>query len=93
MSASDSPCLVELASILRFSTSADRRLAARSKVVRVRVLGSTMGSNDEFKEVTALFAAGKLRLPVDHVFPASEGVQAFAKLEAAEQFGKIVIRW
>ena len=60
---------------------------------QLRVLGSTMGSNDEFKEVTALFAAGKLRLPVDHVFPASEGVQAFAKLEAAEQFGKIVIRW
>ena len=60
---------------------------------QLRVLGSTMGSNDEFKEVTALFAAGKLRVPVDRVFPASEGAAAFARLEAGEQFGKIVIRW
>lgn len=60
---------------------------------QLRLLGSTMGSNDEFKEVTSLFSAGKIKLPVDSVVPASNGVQAYAKLEAAEQFGKIVVSW
>ncbi|MEY3231595.1 MAG: hypothetical protein RL689_1684 [Planctomycetota bacterium] len=60
---------------------------------QLRVLGSTMGSNEEFREVVSLFRAGKVSLPVDQTFAAEEGARAFAKLEAADQFGKIVIRW
>lgn len=60
---------------------------------QLRVLGSTMGSNDEFREVTALFRAGALRPVVDMVTPASEAARAYARLEAAEQFGKLVIQW
>jgi NADPH:quinone reductase-like Zn-dependent oxidoreductase len=60
---------------------------------QLRVLGSTMGSNEEFREVVSLFRAGKVSLPVDQAFAAEEGAKAFAKLEAADQFGKIVIRW
>jgi NADPH:quinone reductase-like Zn-dependent oxidoreductase len=60
---------------------------------QLRVLGSTMGSNDEFREIAALFRAGKLSVPVDQVFAAQDGAKAFARLEAAEQFGKIVILW
>lgn len=60
---------------------------------QLRVLGSTMGSNDEFKEVAALFRAGKIRPVVDHIFDAKDAVKAYERLEAAEQFGKIVVRW
>ncbi len=60
---------------------------------QLRVLGSTMGSNEEFQEVTALFRAGKLRAAVDQVFDASDAVKAYQRLEAAEQFGKVVLRW
>jgi NADPH:quinone reductase-like Zn-dependent oxidoreductase len=60
---------------------------------QLRLLGSTMGSNDEFREVAALFRAGALRPAVDRVFPAEEGAQAYARLEAGEQFGKVVVTW
>lgn len=60
---------------------------------QLRVLGSTMGSNDEFREVAALFRAGRLRPAVDQYFPAADAVRAYERLEAGEQFGKIVITW
>ncbi|MDI1289355.1 MAG: zinc-binding dehydrogenase [bacterium] len=60
---------------------------------QLRLLGSTMGSNDEFREISALYSRGKLFSVVDRVFPASEAAQAYARLEAAEQFGKIVLLW
>lgn len=60
---------------------------------QLRVLGSTMGSNEEFHEVAALFRAGKLRGTVDQVFDAADAVRAYERLEAAEQFGKVVLRW
>lgn len=60
---------------------------------QLRLLGSTMGSNAEFAEVAALFRSGHLRPVVDKVFPAAEAAQAYARLEAGEQFGKIVVTW
>lgn len=60
---------------------------------QLRVIGSTMGSNDEFRELAALYRAGKLKPVVDQVFRARECTQAYARLEAGEQFGKIVLDW
>jgi NADPH:quinone reductase-like Zn-dependent oxidoreductase len=60
---------------------------------QLRILGSTMGSNDEFKEVVALFNTGALRPVIDKVFSPDECVSAYERLEAGEQFGKIVIDW
>ncbi len=60
---------------------------------QLSVLGSSMGNMDEFREVTALFRAGKLEPVVDRVFPAAEAAQAYARLQAGEQFGKVVVRW
>lgn len=60
---------------------------------QLRLLGSTMGSNEEFAEVAALFRAGRLRPVVDLVLDAKDAVKAYQRLEAAEQFGKIVLRW
>lgn len=60
---------------------------------QLRLLGSTMGSNDEFREVVSLFRAGKLKPAIDKVYKAEQCADAYARLEAGEQFGKIVLTW
>lgn len=60
---------------------------------QLRILGSTMGSNDEFREVASLLKEGKLRPAVDQVFEAPRAAEAWARLQKAEQFGKIVMKW
>lgn len=60
---------------------------------QLRLLGSTMGSADEFAQITALFRGGKLGIPVDGVYAPADAVRAYERLEAAEQFGKVVIEW
>lgn len=60
---------------------------------QLRIFGSTMGSNDEFAEVVALFNAGRLAPVVDTVLPCQRGVEAFERLAKGEQFGKVVLTW
>lgn len=55
------------------------------------ILGSTMGSRGELREVLAHAAAGRLRPVVDRVLPLSEAREAHRLLEAREAFGKIVL--
>jgi zinc-binding alcohol dehydrogenase/oxidoreductase len=52
-----------------------------------------MGSNEEFRELAALFRAGHLAPVVDKVFDAEDAVHAYERLEAGEQFGKLVLKW
>jgi NADPH:quinone reductase-like Zn-dependent oxidoreductase len=54
------------------------------------MLGSTMGNAREFQAVLEAIGAG-LRPVVDHVYPLSEVQAALARLDAAEQFGKVVL--
>lgn len=60
---------------------------------QLRIFGSTMGTNDEFREVVALFRAGVLRPVIDSAYAWSEAPDAWARLESSEQFGKVVIDW
>lgn len=60
---------------------------------QLTIIGSTMGSMDEFRQVTSLLRAGAFRPVVDSVYEAREGQAAYARLESGEQFGKVVIRW
>jgi zinc-binding alcohol dehydrogenase/oxidoreductase len=55
------------------------------------LITSTMGNHAEFRHMLDDVNAHQLRPPVDRVFPLSEGDQAFAHLEAGEQFGKVVL--
>jgi zinc-binding alcohol dehydrogenase/oxidoreductase len=55
------------------------------------IIGSSMGSYQEFAEVTGLMAQG-LEVRVDEVVELSEYPAALARLEAGEQLGKIVLR-
>jgi NADPH:quinone reductase-like Zn-dependent oxidoreductase len=56
------------------------------------ILGSTMGNDAEFAAVVGHFNAGRLRPPVDRVYPLAEGRDAFERLAQGGQFGKIVLR-
>jgi len=60
---------------------------------QLRILGSTMGSADEFQEVVALLNAGSLRPVVDSVHPWKRAREAWERLEAQDQFGNIVLDW
>ncbi len=59
---------------------------------QLTILGSTMGSDAEFDAIVGHLRAGRLRPPVDHVYGLAEGRDAYARLQAGEQFGKIVLR-
>jgi NADPH:quinone reductase-like Zn-dependent oxidoreductase len=55
------------------------------------LMGSTMGNDAEFDAVVAEFRAGRLRTPVDRVYPLADGRAAFERLASGDQFGKIVL--
>lgn len=56
------------------------------------ILGSTMGNDAEFEAITEHLCAGRLLPPVDREYPLSQGRDAYARLKAGDQFGKIVLR-
>jgi len=56
------------------------------------ILGSTMGTPDDFAGVLELMASGRVRPVVDSVFPLAEAAAAHERMERAEQLGKIVLR-
>ncbi len=55
------------------------------------ILGSSMGSPHDFRAMLRLFSDG-LKPAVDRVYPFAEAVDAFRRMDTAEQFGKIVVR-
>src|SRR5438128_3955020 len=57
---------------------------------KMDLLGSTMGNVGEFQAVLDAIDEG-LRPVVDEVYPLSEVQTALARLDAAEQFGKVVL--
>jgi len=58
---------------------------------QLSILGSSMGTPEDFQSVYELVAAGKARPTVDRVFPLAEARAAHERLEAGEQLGKIVL--
>jgi NADPH:quinone reductase-like Zn-dependent oxidoreductase len=58
---------------------------------QIEVIGSTMGSYEEFADVTALMGQG-LPVSVDEVVGLDEYPRALERLEAGAQLGKIVLR-
>ncbi|HUK97268.1 MAG TPA: zinc-binding dehydrogenase [Gaiellaceae bacterium] len=59
---------------------------------QLSILGSTMGSPDDFRAVYDLVVSGKARPVVDRVFPLGEAAAAHERLESGEQLGKVVLR-
>ncbi|MBS4072895.1 MAG: zinc-binding dehydrogenase [Algoriphagus sp.] len=58
---------------------------------QLKIMGSTMGSDQDFKEMLELVSAKKIRPVIDQVFPLHHAVEAFDRMKAGAQFGKIVL--
>jgi len=59
---------------------------------QLSILGSSMGSLQDFAHMLALVAEKGLMPVVDEVFPIAEGEAALRRLEAGAQFGKVVLK-
>ncbi|MCH2144327.1 MAG: zinc-binding dehydrogenase [Phycisphaerales bacterium] len=60
---------------------------------QLSILGSTMGDMDEFRQVLAHFRSGRLRPVIDSIHAPGSCENAYKRLEAGAQFGKIVVDW
>jgi NADPH:quinone reductase-like Zn-dependent oxidoreductase len=60
---------------------------------QLRILGSTMGTNEEFQSVMELYCSGDLVPVIDSVVPAARARSAWERLESQEQMGKIILDW
>jgi NADPH:quinone reductase-like Zn-dependent oxidoreductase len=58
---------------------------------QISLIGSTMGTHQDFKDVVALLWAGKLKPVIDRLMPLSEGQKAYEIMEKGQQMGKIVL--
>lgn len=56
---------------------------------QISLLGTTMGSNEEFRNMIRFMEQHQLHPVVDKVYPLSEAAKAFKRLDEGEQFGKI----
>jgi NADPH:quinone reductase-like Zn-dependent oxidoreductase len=59
---------------------------------QLSILGSSMGTTEDFEAVYELVKSGRARPVVDRVFPLAEARAAHERLEAGEQLGKVVLR-
>lgn len=58
---------------------------------QISIIGSTMGSHQDYREVMALVFEGSLQPVIYQVMSLDQGVAAMGMLERGEQFGKIVL--
>jgi NADPH:quinone reductase-like Zn-dependent oxidoreductase len=59
---------------------------------QLTILGSTMGTREDFEGAYELVRSGKAKPLVDSVYPLAEAAEAHRRMESGEQFGKIVLR-
>ena len=59
---------------------------------QLSILGSTMGSPQDFAAMLAFVTEKQIVPVVDEVFPLAEAEAAFRRLENSQQFGKIVLK-
>jgi len=59
---------------------------------QLSILGSTMGTEQDFADMLALVAEHQIIPVVDEVFPLAEGEAALRRLEQGLQFGKVVLK-
>jgi NADPH:quinone reductase-like Zn-dependent oxidoreductase len=72
-----------------YELSFDNRLLFTKQV---SLIGSTMGSRQDFIEAMEFLFQRDIRVPIDAVAPLSEGIRMIKRLEDGQQFGKIVLK-
>lgn len=58
---------------------------------QLKIIGSTMGSDQDFSEMIAFVKNHEIRPVIDRVFSLDQTIQAFDRMRAGDQLGKIVI--
>ncbi len=58
---------------------------------QLSILGSTMANDHEFRALYAAVAAGRIRPRIDRVFPLSQAVAAYRRMEEGDAHGKVVL--
>ncbi|MCC6144383.1 MAG: zinc-binding dehydrogenase [Candidatus Hydrogenedentes bacterium] len=58
---------------------------------QLSVLGSTMGSQQDFRQMVAFVGITGLKPVIDRVYPLGQAREALERMNAGEQFGKIVL--
>ena len=58
---------------------------------QLTIYGSTMGTREDFEAAYELVKSGRVKPVVDSVFPLEQSQAAHERMEAGEQFGKIVL--
>jgi NADPH:quinone reductase-like Zn-dependent oxidoreductase len=59
---------------------------------QLTIMGSTMGSNEDFRQMLAAVTVAKLKPVIDSVEPLENVRKAMGRMEAEGQFGKIVLK-
>ena len=67
-------------------------LPAKVFFKQVKIMGSTMGSPSDFKNMLQLVSDYKITPVIDEVIPLENAEDALRKMEAGIQFGKIVLK-
>lgn len=58
---------------------------------QLQIIGTTMGTSDEFKAMVEFVNARQLVPVIDEVFPLADAEKAVQKMSDSSQFGKIVL--
>ncbi len=58
---------------------------------QISLIGSTMGSHQDFRDMLGLLWAGKIKPVIHQVLPLSEGKEAYKMMQEGKHFGKIVL--
>jgi NADPH:quinone reductase-like Zn-dependent oxidoreductase len=58
---------------------------------QISLIGSTMGSHQDFHDLLDLLWSGKIKPVIHQVMPLSEGCDAYKMMEEGSHFGKIVL--
>lgn len=59
---------------------------------QVAIVGSTMGNDEEFKQMISFVDLHKLKPSIDQVYPFNEGVEAIGNMSKTSQFGKTILK-
>jgi NADPH:quinone reductase-like Zn-dependent oxidoreductase len=59
---------------------------------QLTIMGSTMGSDEDFRQMLIAVTTAKLKPIIDSIEPLENVREAMGKMETGEQFGKIVLR-
>jgi NADPH:quinone reductase-like Zn-dependent oxidoreductase len=58
---------------------------------QLQILGSTLGTRQEHRDLLAAMSAGRIKPAIDAVYPLAKVVDATRRMEGSEQFGKLVL--